>query len=429
MGTGRSPLAAVVPELLRERTFRRFWAGQTISLFGDQILMLALPLTGVLVLHADAAQMGYLTAAGVAPSLLFSLHAGAWVDRHGSRRRTMLGTDLGRAFLLSSIPVTAAVGVLSLAQLYGVAFLVGTLDVFFFVSYSTLFVSIVSAEQYVGGSSLLNGSRAMSFVAGQSLAGFLVALLTAPLALAADAVSFVVSAFFLGRIHPAEPPAEPVQGGHLSAGVRFIRSSPVVRAALGATATVNYFMFIFSAIFILYTTRTLHVAPGELGVVLGAGAVGGLLGSGVTARLARKVGVGPAFIIGCLVFPAPLILVPLAQGPRPAILALLFLAEFGSGFGVMILDITIGSIFAAVIPDALRARVTGAYRMVNYGTRPLGALTGGALGAAIGLRTTLWVAVLGAVSCGLWLLAPSVRRLKSLPDSSETSPATHDHAT
>lgn len=95
----------------------------------------------------------------------------------------------------------------------------------------------------------------------------------------------------------------------------------------------------------------------------------------------------------------------------------------------MILDITIGSIFAAVIPDALRARVTGAYRMVNYGTRSLGALTGGALGAAVGLRTTLCIAVLGTVSCGLWLLAPSVYRLKSLPDSSEGSPATHDHAT
>lgn len=305
MGAGRSLLTAVVPELLRERTFRRFWGGQTISLFGDEIAVLALPLTGVLVLHADAAQMGYLTAAGVAPSLLFSLHAGAWVDRHGRRRRTMLATDLGRAFLLSSIPATAAVGVLSLTQLYGVAFLVGTLDVFFFVSYSTLFVSIVSAEQYVGGNSLLNGSCAMSFVAGQSLAGFLVALLTAPLALAADAASFVASAFFLGRIHPAEPPAEPEHSGPLSAGVRFIRSSPVVRAALGATATVNYFTFIFSAIFILYATRTLHVAPGELGVVLGAGAVGGLIGSGVTARLARKVGVGPAFIIGCLVSPHP----------------------------------------------------------------------------------------------------------------------------
>src|SRR2546426_1652518 len=98
-----------VPPLLRDsRDFRRFWTGQTISLLGDQVSLIALPLVAVLVLHAGAAQMGYLTAVGVAPNLLFSLHAGARVDRRGRRRLTMIAADLGRAALLVTIPVAYA---------------------------------------------------------------------------------------------------------------------------------------------------------------------------------------------------------------------------------------------------------------------------------------------------------------------------------
>jgi predicted MFS family arabinose efflux permease len=244
----------------------------------------------------------------------------------------------------------------------------------------------------------------MSSVTGQGVAGVLIAALTAPGAIVVDAFTFVASAFALGRIRPEEPPTEPAESGHLVAGVRFIRQSRVVRAALGATTTVNFFTFAFSAIFILYAARTLHVRPAVLGLVLGIGALGGLLGSVITGRVARRIGVGRCFALGCVVFPVPLALVPLAGGPHLLVLGCLLLAEFGSGVGVMMLDISIGSVFASEIPDRLRARVAGAYRMVNYGIRPLGAVTGGALGAAIGLDATLWVAVIGASLCVLWLL-------------------------
>src|SRR5438045_1564447 len=180
--------------LLQDRTFRRFWTGQTVSLFGDQIALLAVPLTAVLVLHAGAAQMGYLTAAEVLPSLLFSLVAGARVDRRGRRRRTMLVADLAPAVLMATIPIGYLLGILTLPQLYLVAFAMGTFDVLFFVSYNTLFVSMVPPDRYVEGNSLLNGSRAMSFVGGQSLAGLLVSLLTAPGALLLNGLSFVASA-------------------------------------------------------------------------------------------------------------------------------------------------------------------------------------------------------------------------------------------
>ena len=366
----------IVPSLLREnRPFRWFFGAQSVSLLGDQISVLALPLVAVLVLDADAAQMGYLAAAGLIPNLLFALHAGAWIDRRGRRRQTMIATDIGRAALIATVPAAYALDLLTLGHLYVVAFLVGTLSVFFFVSYSTLFISLVPREHYVEGESIINGSRALSYVAGPSLAGLLVALLRAPFVLVVDAASFLVSALLLRRIDPVEPPTEAAERGHVLAGLRFILAEPIVRASLAATATLNFFNFMFFALFVLFATRELDVTPGTLGVILGAGAVGGVIGSLVSGRLSRRIGIGPAFVVGAVLFPAPLLLVPLAGGSRTAILACLFLAEFGSGLGVMILDISVGAIFAALIPDRLRARVSGAYMAVNYGVRPLGALT------------------------------------------------------
>jgi MFS family permease len=395
-----------LPPLLADRPFRRYWSAQTVSMFGDQISSIALPLTAVLVLHAGAAQMGYLAALQWLPSLLFGLHAGAWVDRRGHRRLTMIVADLGRAGLLASVPVCYALGVLTLGQLYGVAFAVGALSVLFTVSDSTLFVSLLPAESYVSGQSLVYSSRAFSFVGGPSLGGVLVQLLSAPFAVAADALSFLGSAFFLSRIRPAEPLTDAGGRGALSAGARWIRRSAVVRASLISVAVINFFNFMFLALVLLYATRDLHIRAGLLGLVLGAGALGGVLGSVVTKGLSERLGIGLAYVLGCFIFTAPLLLVPLAAGPRPAVLALLVTAEFLSGFGVMLLDISIGSIFATVIPDQLRSRVTGAFQAVNYGTRPVGALAGGALGTLLGLRPTLWIAAAGGIA-GTLLLLPS----------------------
>ncbi len=407
----------LVPPLLREnREFRLFFSGQAVSLVGDQITMLALPLVGVLTLHASAAQMGYLTTAGLLPNLLFSLHAGAWIDRRGRRREMMLMADLGRSALLATIPVAYAFDGLTFAQLYVVGFLTGTLSVLFWVSYNTLFVSMVPRERYVEASSLLNGSRALSFVGGPSLAGILVQVLTAPVTLILDAVSFLASAFSLSRIAPVEPPAATEEDGHVTAGIRYIARSPIIRAELGATATINLFNFMFFAIVLLYANRVLHVGPGLLGLVLGVASVGGVLGSLVTGRITRWIGVGPAFTVGCVVFPAPLVLVPLAGGPRWVVLGCLFLAEFLSGFGVMLLDISAAAISSALIPARLRSRVSGAYMVVNYGVRPLGSIVAGGLGSWIGLRPTLWIATVGAVAGFLWLLPSPIVGLRELPE-------------
>jgi MFS family permease len=410
----------LVPQLLRGNlVFRRFWLGQTISLFGDQITMIAVPLTAVLVLHASAAQMGYLIAAELAPNLLFALHAGAWVDRRGRRRVMMIVCDLGRAALIATIPLAYALDALKIQQLYIVAFLVGSLTVLFHVSYSSLFVSIVPRESYVEANSFLAGSRAFSFVTGPSVGGILVQALKGPFALVVDCATYLVSASNLGSISPQEPPTEEAESGHVVAGVRFVWRNPSMRASLLATATINLFNFIFWALFILYVVRSLHVRPGTLGLVLGAGAVGGVIGSLITTRLGRRIGIGPTYLLGCILFPVPLVLVPLAGGPKPLVLAMLFLAEFGSGLGVMILDISAGSIFAALVPHRLRSRVSGAYMVVNNGVRPVGSLIGGLLGSTIGLRPTLWIAVIGAIAGFLWLLPSPIPKMRELPESAE----------
>jgi MFS family permease len=395
----------VVPSLLRESVhFRRFWLGQTVSLLGDQVSLIALPLVAVLVLDASAAQMGYLVAVELAPNLLFSLHAGAWVDRRGRKRQLMIATDLGRTALLGSLPLAYAFGALTFPHMLVVGFLMGTLSVLFHVSYSSLFVALVPRDRFVEGNSIVNGSRALSYVAGPSIGGLLVQVLSAPVTLVVDTCSYLVSVLYLRSVEVEEPVAEAPGKGHVVAGIRWVFGNPLVRAALGATATINFFNFVFFALFILYATNSLDIQPGTLGLVLGAGAVGGVLGSLVTGRIARRIGIGPAFALGCVLFPAPLLLVPLAGGPKPVVLACLFLAEFGSGLGVMILDISGGAIAAAVVPDRLRSRVSGAYMVVNYGVRPLGALVGGALGTWIGLRETLWIATAGALLGILWLL-------------------------
>jgi MFS family permease len=407
------------PGLLRGNVvFRRYWGAHTISLFGDQISLLALPLVAVLILDANAAQMGYLTALVWAPNLLFALHAGAWVDRRGRRREAMIVADIGRAALLCTVPVAYAFDALTLGQLYVVAFAAGALAVVFNVSDASLFVAIVPRARFVEANSLLNGSRAFSFVAGPSVAGFLVQALSAPGALLVDAISFLASGTLLARIRPQEPPADAEHGG-VMVGLRWIARSAVVRSTLLATATINFFNFAFFALFVLFVTRTLGVSALLLGVVLGAGAVGSLVGSAVATPVTRRIGVGPTLILGCVLFPAPLLLVPLAAGSDALVLGCLFVAELGSGLGVMLLDISAGSIFAAVIPHRLRSRVAGAYTFLNYGVRVVGALAGGLLGAALGLRPALWIAGVGALLGVLWLLPSPVRRLRELPASAD----------
>jgi MFS family permease len=406
----------VLPPLLRENaSFRRFFVGQSVSLVGDQVSAIALPLTAVLALGAGATRMSILTTAYLLPNLLFSLHAGVWIDRRGRRRRAMLAADAGRALLVATVPVAYALGHLTFAQLVAVAFATGTLSVLFFVAYGSLFQAVVPRDRYLEGNALLNGARATSATGGPALGGALVQVLRAPYALAADAVSFAASAAALARMDVEEPPPATRAESGLGTGLRWIADHPVMRPYLAAVATINYFNFVFFALFVLYATRSLHVAPGALGLVLGAGAIGGVAGSMLAGRVVRRLGLGASFALGCVLFPAPIVLVPAAGGPHRLVLACLFAAELGSGFGVMILDIAGGTITAGIVPPALRARVSGAFMAVNYGVRPLGTVSAGVLAGLVGVRPTLWIATIASVAGILWLVPSPIWSLREIP--------------
>lgn len=400
------------PTLLRENApFRRFWAGQTISLFGDQVSLLAIPLLAVITLHADAAQMGLLGAAELVPYLLFAIHVGAWAGtRRG--RSLLIVADLGRAALLLSIPLAAALGGLSMGLLYAVAFGVGTLAVVFDVAYQTVFAELVDPGDYVVANSFLVGSRSVSIVGGKSAGGLVVAALTAPVAIVIDALSYLGSALFVGRTPAVDPALAAREPGGIATGIRFIARTRLLRTTLAACATLNLFNSAFWAMLVLFATEELGLGPGAIGLALGIGALGSVLGSALAAPLSRRIGLGRAVVVSFVLGPAPLVLVAFApSSPLPAA-GVLAVAEFLSGIGIMLLDIGLGAVQTALIPDSLRARVAGAYIFVNWGVRPIGALGGGLLAGAVGLRPTMWIASAGAIAGVLWLLPSGLARVR-----------------
>jgi MFS family permease len=415
------------PRLLRDNSnFRRFYLGQAVSLLGDQISAIALPLTAVLALHATAGQMGLLTSAYLIPNLLLSLHVGVWIDRRSHRRRTMILSDVGRAALTASIPIAYLLGDVTWGQLYVVAFLAGSLSVVFYLAYGSVFQAIVPRDDYIPANQLLHGTRGASFFVGNSVGGVLVQLISGPAALALDAASFLWSAAFIGRTRFAEPPALERSESGIAFGARWIRKNPIIRSELLGIATINFFNYMYSALVVLFAIRTLHLQPATLGIVLGTAAVGTIGSSVFTGRIARRLGLGPAFIVGCAVFTAPLILVPAAHGPHWVVVGMLFTAELLSGIGLMVLDIVAGTINASTIPTVARARVSGAFMFVNNGVRPAGAALGGALGVVLGVRPTLWLATVAALAGVVLMLPTPLRHLKVAPDVEADAVTTED---
>jgi MFS family permease len=383
--------------LLGEEYFRRYWIASTVSVFGDGVASLAIPLTAASVLRANPLDMGYLAALTWVPSLIFSVHAGAWSDRSGRRRYIMIAADVARFLLLASVPIAYALNVLTLPQLFLVVFGIGCFSVFFNVSSTALFGFIVTPDQYVQAQSLVNGGQQVALLGGPSAAGFIIQSVTAPLAIIVDAASFLVSAVMLSRIRPEEPsPDRAAAGSQTTEGMRFIRNNSIIRPILSAAATINFSTSITQALYVIYIIRDLHVSPGVIGFLLAASAFGGVIGSIVAPRFSRRFGVGRALVFGCILYGVPDILLPLARGPVFVTYALLVPQALITGFGVVLENIGIGSIFAAVVPAVKRATVRGSFQAVSFGMRPLGALLGGVLGDQLGTRPALWVGALGA---------------------------------
>jgi MFS family permease len=407
--------------LWRHADFVKLWAGQTISLIGSQITFLALPLTAVLVLDATPAQMGFLTAAGAIPSLLVGLFIGVWVDRC-CRRPILIAADLGRAALLLVIPVAAILGVLRIEYLYIVVFLTGALELVFDVAHRSFLPSLVKREQLVEGNSKLEMSRSVAMILGPGLAGGLVQLVTAPIAMAVDAISFLVSALFLGWIRTPEPaPRLPDQGQsiwrEIGKGLNLVFNNRLLQAITGCIGTFGLFNSVLEAVLVLYVARELGIGPGLLGLAFASGSVGFLLGTLLPGWVTRRFGLGPGIIGALLLVGLSDLLIPLIDGSMAVvvIMALLILAQFFFGLGFVIFNTSQVSLRQAITLDDLQGRMNATVGLIDWGVVPLGGLLGGGLGEAIGLRSTLLLAALGEILAILWLLLSPMRSLPEQP--------------
>ncbi len=397
----------------------KLWAGQTVSQLGSQVTGLALPLTAVLALRASPAQMGALAAVQAAPSLLVGLFAGAWVDRV-RRRPLLIAADLGRGLLLLSIPLTAMLGRLEMSQVYVVAFFVGMLGVVFDVAYQSFLPSVVHADELAEGNSKLALSSSVVQISGSGVAGALVQLVSAPVAIFGDALSFIGSALFTTWIRTSElgPVRRGAESGiwaEIGEGIRIVACHPVLRSLAGRNATFNLFNNMGSAVYLLYVTRDLGIQPAMLGVVAAVVGPAPLLAATAAHRLPRRFGVGPVLAVAALLEGGGALLI-LAAGVRSlAALPMLVLAQAAFGLATPTWNINQVTLRQAITPGRLLGRVNATMRFMALGLAPLGALVGGALGETIGLRPTLGVAAAGTLLASIWVLVGPVRALRETP--------------
>ena len=407
------------PSLWRHRNFLRLWSSETISSFGAQFSELAIPLTAVLLLGGTPFQLGILNAAVTAPFLLFSLLIGVYVDRH-RRRSVMILSNVLRAILLATIPLAAATGHLTIILLLGIAFLVGTLRVFFDIAYQSFLPGLVEREQLVDANSRLESSRAVSSVAGPGLAGGVIQVITAPFAIAFDAVSFILSTLFLTRINYDEPQPDrsdrPSVMAEMRKGLKVVVRDPRLRSLAGAGSTANFFEFAVMAIFLLYAVNLLRLQPDMIGIILGVGAIGAIAGALLAGRLADWIGTGPAIlaslILGAAVW-GPLIYL---ATPTTAIPVLVVAWFFGEAAFVA-WSINQSSFRQATCPTNLQGRVSATMRFLTAGTVPLGSITGGILGELLGLHLAIGVAAAGILFAPLWLVFSPVRAVKKVTET------------
>ncbi len=415
--------------LWHHANFLKLWLSETISQFGSQFTNLAYGATAIIYLNATSADLGLLTLFGSLPWLLLGLMVGVWVDRH-RKQRIMISSNVLRGSLLASIPVLAFAGRLTglgLPFLYGLSFLIGTLQVFFDVSYQSLLPAIVKREQLVEGNSKLEASRATAQAAGPTIAGIIIPIVTAPIAIAFDAVSFFVSAFTLGRIKREETPSVPMMGRsvwfELREGLGVILDDRRLRSIAASTGTSNFFSTAWGTITLLFF---IVPAPAGLGLgkdlaisVLGAifsvGAFGALAGVFLASRAAKYLGVGWAIIVGMIVSGLGGIPFYLAV-PGTSSVPLMMMGMFAALFGGVIYNINQVSLRQAIVPIKLQGRMNASMRFLVWGTIPLGGLAGGLMGEFLGLRTTIGIASVAGTLAFLWVLLSPVRSLKKIPE-------------
>ncbi|WP_018349397.1 MFS transporter [Longispora albida] len=383
--------------LYRHRDFRQLWAADTVSQAGTAVTLVALPLVAISVLHATPAQAGLLVACEYLAFLLLGLPAGAWADRYRPRR-IMLAGDLGRAVLLGSVPAAAAFGVLSLPQLYAVAFGMSVCTVFFDVAYGGYLPRLVPAEQLTDGNVKLEVTRTIAQVGGPGIGGLLISALTAPFAVLVDALSYLGSAALLARIRTPGQPGTREPGGSLraeiGAGLRFVFGHRQLRGITLTAALSNLFGTIGFSLLLVLLAGELRLPPVLCGLVFTAEAAGGLIGALLTRRIVARIGERLALSVPVAVSAVLwLLAVPMFQADWR--LAVAFVLH-GLGWVVfMTFRISSVSYRQRLCPPELLGRMTATVRFVVWGAMPAGAVIGGLLGQWLGVRPALWIGAAG----------------------------------
>ena len=402
--------------------FLRLWTGQSISELGSQVSQLAIPWLAAVELHASPLEFSFLGVLGFLPFILFALPAGVWVDRL-RRRLILIACDASRSVLLLLIPVLWATHVLQMWHLLVLQFVIGIFTVFFDVAYQSYLPALVAREHLVDGNSKLQLTVSVAQVAGPSASGGLIGAITAPYAILADAVSFLVSTAFMLRMRHREnlrrhtPETRPRMWPQVKEGLRWVVGNPWLRAIATCTGSSNFFSSLLFAVFLLYAVRVLHLSSFEIGAVFAVGSCGSIAGALAANRLQRRLGVGPTIIATAVLFSLSGLAYPLA--PRGFPLPVLMAAQATFGFGGVAYNITQVSLRQAITPERLQGRMNAAMRWIVWGTIPLGSLAGGAIADAFTLHAALWVAAIGGLFTFLPVLLSSVRSIAGMPSPVE----------
>jgi MFS family permease len=409
--------------LFRQPDFLKLWLAETISQFGTQVSLLAIPTVAILVLQSPPWEVALLGTVEFLPFLFIALPAGVWVDRL-RRRPILIAGDIGRAVSLASIPIAYELGLLTIWQLYVVGFVNGILTVFFDVAYQSYLPSLVEREHLVEGNSKLEVSRSAAQILGPGVAGGLIGLVTAPLAVIVDSLSFLLSAGFVSRIRRQEPPVErpatadgskgPGMREEIRRGLAYVLRHPYLRMIAGATGSSNLFSNIMFSLFLVFAYRNLALTPGIVGVIFGIGSIGALVGALTANQIARRIGVGPA-IVGSIALGLPASLaVPLAPLDAPETFLIFSVAV--TSFSGLVYNINQVSFRQAITPERMQGRMNATMRFIVWGTIPIGQIIGAAISALPnGVATAMWVGAIGAVVPPLFVLFSPVRSLHRMP--------------
>lgn len=412
--------AAPKGSLWRDRNFLTLWGGQAFSQFGAQITELAVPVLAVLALNATEWEVGLLNAAQVAAFLVVGLPAGAWIDRM-RKRRVMIWADLLRAVALASLPVLAILGVLEIWHMIVVALVMGVATVFFDVSYQSIIPSLVRSNQIAEANGKLQSTYELANIAGPGIGGWLIGVLTAPLAILATVATYLVSfvALLFTRDHEqlrAPEDRKPLVP-EIGEGLRWVFGNPLLRRIVGTTGGGNFFGTIATTLLPIFLLRDLGFTPEMLGLVFSVGAIGGVVGAIATPRIVARLGEARAIPVSAIAFCVAPFFLPVAS-LFPA-LAFPFLAVQGfiMSFTVLLYNITQVTFRQRITPPRLLGRMNASIRFVVWGVMPIAALLAGALGTWIGTVPTLWIAAAGQLLACLFVAIGPFWRMRELPDA------------